>query len=315
MAQTATKVTIVGAGFVGSTLAYTLSTHGTTSEIVLVDIDAKRAEGEAMDIEHGSPFAKESIVRAGSYEDSAGSDVVVITAGTNQRPGETRMDLITRNASIVTDVATQVAATSPNAVIVVISNPVDVMTRVIQQVTGFPSERVIGSGTNLDSARFRYLLSHKFGIDSRNVHGYVMGEHGDSEFAAWSIVNIGGMNINEASDAFGNIMHDQDYLNIENQTRNAAYEIINRKKATYYGIAASGARIVEAILRDERAILPLSVKLTGEYGIRDVYLSLPAVIGQNGIIRILAPHISEQEEEHLHHSAEVLAEAYRQLDA
>lgn len=314
MAQTATKVTIVGAGFVGSTLAYTLSTHGTTSEIVLVDIDTQRAEGEAMDIEHGSPFAKESIVRAGSYQDSADSDVVVITAGTNQRPGETRMDLITRNASIITSVAQQIAATSPNAVIVVIANPVDVMARVVQHVTNFPAERVIGSGTNLDSARFRYLLSRKFGIDSHNIHAYVLGEHGDSEFPAWSIVNIAGMNINEASGAFGGIMQDQDYLAIANQTRNAAYEIINRKKATYYGIAASGARIVEAILRNERAIIPLSVRLTGQYGIHDVYLSLPTVIGQNGIIRVLAPHISDEEESHLHHSADVLAEAYRSLN-
>lgn len=314
MAKTATKVTIVGAGFVGSTIAYTLTSAGIVSEIVLVDVDNARAEGEAMDIEHGSPFFKESLVHAGDYQTAANSDLVIITAGTNQRPGETRMDLITRNAAIVTDVAKQIRETCPDATLLVISNPVDVMTRIIQEVTGFPASRVIGSGTNLDSARFRYLLSKKFGVDSRNIHGYILGEHGDSEFAAWSNVNVAGMNINEASDVFGGVMGDYDYINIANETRNAAYEIINRKRATYYGIAASAARIAEAILRDEKSILPLSVKLDGQYGLNDVYLSLPTVVGQHGVIRILTPYLSDEEEGKLHNSAKVLKEAYDSLD-
>lgn len=314
MAKTATKVTIVGAGFVGSTIAYTLTSAGIVSEIVLVDVDSARAEGEAMDIEHGSPFFKESLIHAGDYQTAANSDLVIITAGTNQRPGETRMDLITRNAAIVTDVAKQIRETCPDATLLVISNPVDVMTRIIQEVTGFPASRVIGSGTNLDSARFRYLLSKKFGVDSRNIHGYILGEHGDSEFAAWSNVNIAGMSINEASDVFGGIMGDYDYINIANETRNAAYEIINRKRATYYGIAASAARIAEAILRDEKSILPLSVKLDGQYGLNDVYLSLPTVVGQHGVIRILTPYLSDEEEGKLHNSAKVLKEAYDSLD-
>ena len=313
MAQTAIKATIVGAGLVGSTIAYTMVAQGVASEIVLVDVDNDRAEGEAMDIEHGSPLFKESLIHAGDYQTSADSDIVIITAGTNQRPGETRMDLIGRNAAIVTGVAKQVKQVSPKAVVLVVSNPVDVMTRVVQEVTGFPAERVIGSGTNLDSARLRYLLSKKFGIDSRNIHAYVLGEHGDSEFVAWSNVNIAGMNINEASDAFGGLMGDYDYINLANDTRNAAYEIINRKKATYYGIAASASRIAEAILRDEKSIMPLSVKLTGQYGLKDVYLSLPAVIGQHGIVKIIAPYISEEEEGKLHHSAKLLAEAYDSL--
>lgn len=313
MARRAAKITIVGVGFVGSTIAYTLVNAGTASEIVLIDVDNARAEGEAMDIEHGSPFFKESLIRAGGYQDAAGSDIVIITAGTNQRPGETRMDLITRNAAIVTDIAKQLKETCPDSVLLVISNPVDVMARIIQEVTGFPAKRVIGSGTNLDSARFRYLLSKKFGIDSRNIHGYVLGEHGDSEFAAWSNVHIAGMNINEASDIFGGVMGDYDYIDIANETKNAAYEIINRKKATYYGIAASAARITEAILRDEKSILPLSVKLTGQYGLKDVYLSLPSVIGRQGIVRILTPYLSEEEEGKLHHSAQVLADAYNSL--
>ncbi|MDO4271612.1 MAG: L-lactate dehydrogenase [Candidatus Saccharibacteria bacterium] len=313
MAKTANKVTIVGAGFVGSTIAYTLVNAGTVSEIVLVDVDNARAEGEAMDIEHGSPFFKESLIHAGDYETAAGSDIVIITAGTNQRPGETRMDLITRNAAIVKNVAKEIKKTCPEAIILVVANPVDVMTRVIQEVTGFPAERVIGSGTNLDSARLRYLLGKKFGIDSRNIHAYVLGEHGDSEFVAWSNVNIAGMNINEASDSFGGIMGDYDYIDLANETRDAAYEIINRKKATYYGIAASAARICEAILRDEKSILPLSVKLTGQYGLSDVYLSLPTVVGQHGVVKVIAPYLSEEEEGKLHHSAKLLAEAYDSL--
>jgi len=313
MTKHAVKVSIVGTGLVGSTIAYTLTVKGTASDIVLIDVDKKRAEGEAMDIEHGSPFFPESTIHAGSYDDARGSDVVVVTAGANQRQGETRMDLINRNASIVTDVANNLKRVCPGAIIVMVSNPLDVMTRVMQDVTGFPAERVIGTGTNLDSARFRYLLSQNFGVDARNIHGYILGEHGDSEFAAWSNVHIAGMNINEASDNFGGIMGDYDYINIENAARNAAYEIINRKKATYYGIAASASRIVEAIVRNEKSIFPLSVKLDGQYGLKDVYLSLPTIIGENGVERILTPYLSEQEENKLHHSAEVLEQAYEGL--
>lgn len=313
MAKTANKITVVGAGLVGSTLAYTLALDGIASEIVLIDVDKDRAEGEAMDIEHGSPFYKESLIHAGDYQTAANSDLVIITAGANQKPGDSRMDLITKNAAIVTDVANQIKATCPNAILLVISNPNDVITRIIQEVSGFPAERVIGSGTNLDSARLRYLLSKKFAIDSRNIHAYVLGEHGDSEFVAWSNVNIAGMNINEASDSFGGVMDDYDYINLANETRNAAYEIINRKKATYYGISASVLRIASAILRDENAVLPLSVKLTGQYNLNDIYLSLPAVVGQHGIVRIIAPYLSEEEEGKLHDSARILEEAYHNL--
>lgn len=309
----ANKVSIVGAGLVGSTIAYTLSALGTASRIVLVDIDHKRAEGEAMDIEHGSPSLKEVDIQAGDYADTADSDIVIITAGTNQRPGETRMDLITRNASIMRNVASEVAKYSPNALLLIISNPVDVMTRVAQEVSGFPAERVIGSGTNLDSARFRHILSEKFGIDSHNVHCYILGEHGDSEFAAWSLVNIAGMNINEASDKFGGVMQDMDYLTIADDVRNAAYKVIDRKGATYYGIAASATRICEALLRDEKSIIPVSVKLNGEYGINDVYLSLPAVVGRAGVLKVVAPNLSDEEQGKLRASAQILSDAYNKV--
>ena len=283
--------------------------RGTASDIVLVDVNNEKAEGEAMDISHGAPFAKASSVVAGDYLATRDSDIVIITAGTNQKPGETRIDLISRNTSIMRDVAKNIAENSPNAILLVVSNPVDIMTYVAREVTGFPAERVIGSGTNLDSARFRFLLGQKFAIDARNIHAYVLGEHGDSEFPAWSLVNVAGMNINEASDKFGGIMQDQDYLTLANQARNSAYEIINRKGATYYGIAMSVERIVSAILRDERSVMPMSVLLDGQYGINDVYLSLPTVLGENGIEKILTPELSGEELGKLHHSASILKEA------
>lgn len=314
MTKTAHKVTVVGTGFVGSSIAYSLASAGTVSDIVLVDVNFDRAEGEAMDIAHGDPFYKKITITAGDYQAASGSDLVIITAGTNQRPGETRMDLISRNAAIVSSVAEQIKTTCPDAIVLVVSNPVDVMTRVVQHVTGFAPERVIGSGTNLDTARLRHFLGKKFDIDSRDIHAYVLGEHGDSEFVAWSNVHIAGMNINEASDAFGGVMSDYDYIDLANSTRNAAYEIIQRKQATYYGIAASVTRITDAILRNENAILPLSVKLSGQYGLTDVYISLPAVVGENGIVKILAPYLSEEEEGKLHSSAKLLAEAYSKLE-
>jgi len=313
MAKTSLKISVIGAGFVGSTVAYTLMLKGIASDIVLVDANPEKAVGEAMDIEHGSPFAAESVVLAGDYEMTKNSDIVVITAGTNQKPGESRIDLITRNAAIMRDVAGQVAEQSPNAVFLIISNPVDVMAYVFQKETGIPKNRVIGSGTNLDSARLRYLLSEKFGVDSHNVHAQVWGEHGDSEFPVWSLVRIAGMNINEISDQFGGRMADSDYGAMGDTVRGAAEAIIERKGATYYGIGMSAARICEAILRDEKSILPVSVLLNGEYGIDDVYLSLPVVLGERGAEKILTPMISDDELGKLHNSAAVLKEARAQI--
>ena len=314
MSKTAIKLSVIGAGAVGATTAYTAMMKGIASEIVVCDPPmADKAEGVAMDIDHGSVFAPESVVRSGNYEDTKNSDLVIITAGTAQRPGETRMDMVGRNASIMRSVAKEVAKNSPDAVILIISNPVDVMTRVFQEETGFPASRVIGSGTNLDSARFRYMLSRKFGVDAKNVHAYILGEHGDSEFAAWSIMDIAQMNINEASDAFGGLMADEDFAKIADDVKNSAYEIINRMGATYYGIAMSAVRIAEAILRDEKSVFPLSVKLSGEYGLRDVYLSLPTVVGENGVIKVLAPNLSEAEIAKLKNSAKIVSDAFESV--
>ncbi|MDR1833091.1 MAG: L-lactate dehydrogenase [Propionibacteriaceae bacterium] len=313
MPRTAIKISVVGVGFVGSTIAYTLMMKGVASEIVLVDVNQRRAEGEAMDIAHGAPFAAAATVRAGSYEDTAGSDLVIITAGTNQKPGETRMDLITRNSAIMKDCAENVAKNSPNALLLIVSNPVDVMSYVAWQVSGFPRERVIGSGTVLDSARFRYLLSLAFKIDPRNIHGYILGEHGDSEFPAWSLVNIAGMDIDEASHAFGDRFTAQHRADIAAATRNAAYEIIDRKGATYYGIGMSAARIAEAIVRDEQSIMSVSTLLNGEYGIDDVFLSVPTIVGEGGVVRVLTPELAPDEIGELVKSAGLLKQARQQL--
>lgn len=313
MTKTAIKISVIGAGFVGSTIAYTLVMKGVASDVVLVDVNAEKAAGEAMDISHGAPFAKSSTIVAGDYKATRGSDIVIITAGTNQKPGETRMDLITRNAAIMRDVAKNVAEHSPNSILLVISNPADIMAYVARQVTGFPKNRVICSGTVLDSSRFRYLLAHRFDIDPRNVHAYVMGEHGDTEFPAWSLINIAGMDIEEASRLFGKEINDEVRQEIADATKNAAYEIINRKGATYYGIAMSATRIAEAIVRDERSIMTVSSLLDGEYGIEDLYLSVPAILGEHGIEKVLTPHLSDLELANLHRSADALRKAHSQI--
>ena len=309
MAKTAVKVSVIGAGFVGSTTAYTLMMKGVASEIVLIDVAAEKAEGEALDIKQGVPFAPNVKVYSGDYSATAGSDLVIITAGTNQKPGETRLDMVSRNAAIMTGIAGEIAKYAPNAIALIIANPVDVMARVFEEVSGFPRKRVIGSGTNLDSARFRYILATRLGVDPHDVHGYILGEHGDSEFVAWSTVNVAGMNIDETEKEFG----EQDREGIENKTKNAAYEIISRKGATYYAIAMSAARISEAIIRNEHAIIPLSVRMTGEYGLNDVYVSLPTVVGEHGIEKVLTPSLTDEEIVKIQNSAKILSDAHETL--
>ena len=309
MAKTAVKVSVIGAGFVGSTTAYTLMMKGVASEIVLIDVAAEKAEGEALDIKQGVPFAPNVKVYSGDYSATAGSDLVIITAGTNQKPGETRLDMVSRNAAIMTGIAGEIAKFAPNAIALIIANPVDVMARVFEEVSGFPRKRVIGSGTNLDSARFRYILATRLGVDPHDVHGYILGEHGDSEFVAWSTVNVAGMNIDETEKEFG----EQDREGIENKTKNAAYEIISRKGATYYAIAMSAARISEAIIRNEHAIIPLSVRMTGEYGLNDVYISLPTVVGEHGIEKVLTPSLTDEEIVKIQNSAKILSDAHETL--
>jgi L-lactate dehydrogenase len=300
------KVAVVGTGKVGSTFAYALLLNGLVGEIVLIDIDHKRAEGEAMDLNHAVPLSNPARIWAGDYPDCAGADVVVVAAGTAQRPGETRLDLIKRNAAIFKDIIPRITAYNTTGILLIATNPVDVLSYVTWKVSGFPSQRVIGSGTVLDTARFRYLLGEHLGVDPRNVHAYIFGEHGDSEVPIWSLANAAGMRLDEFCRRENCELGPVSRERIFHQTRDAAYEIIQRKGATYYAVAVGLLRIVESILRDQHTVLAVSSLVPGYYGIEDVYLSLPAVIGREGVERVLHLPLNAQETEALQKSAEVL---------
>lgn len=300
------KVAVVGAGNVGATFAYALVLNGLVGEIVLIDVDRERAEGEAMDINHAVPLSNPVRVWAGDYPDCAGADVVVVTAGTAQRPGESRLDLVRRNAEIFADVVPRITEHNKTGILLIATNPVDVLSYVAWRLSGFPSRRVIGSGTVLDTARFRYLLSEYLDLDSRNVHAYVVGEHGDSEVPIWSLANIAGMRLDEYCRRVQCDAGDDVRERISRQVRNAAYEVIERKGATYYAVAVALVRIVEAILRDQHTVLTVSNLVPGCYGIEDVYLSLPAVIGRKGVERVVELGLAEEETEGLKGCAEVL---------
>jgi len=300
------RVAVVGAGNVGATFAYTLVLNGLVGEIVLIDIDRERAEGEAMDISHAVPLTNPVRVWAGDYSDCAGADVVVVTAGTAQRPGETRLDLVKRNAEIFGHVIPNITQHNETGILLIATNPVDVLSYVAWKLSGFPSRRVIGSGTVLDTARFRYLLSDLLDLDARNVHAYVVGEHGDSEVPIWSLANIAGMRLNEYCRRVQCDVGDDLRAHISHQVRDAAYEVIERKGATYYAVGMALVRIVEAILRDQRTVLTVSNLVPGYYGIEDVYLSLPAVIGREGVERVVELALGDEELAALNGCAQVL---------
>ncbi|QIN84463.1 L-lactate dehydrogenase [Rubrobacter tropicus] len=309
-----TRVAIVGAGSVGATFAYTLLLSGLAAEIVLVDSNRTRAEGEAMDLGHAVPFGPPAHVWAGDYEDCAGAVVTVVAAGAAQKPGETRLELAGRNAAIIQEVAASVARVNPNGILLVATNPVDLLTYAAWKSSGLPARRVIGSGTVLDTARFRYLLGRHFGVDPRSVHAFVVGEHGDSEVPVWSLANIAGMRLPAFCAAQG-LAHDTSELDdIFRRTREAAYAIIERKGATYYAVAAGLVRIVEAILRDQRTVLSVSSLIDGYYGVDDVCLSLPTVVSREGVERVLRPDLDPEEIEGLRRSAAVLKEALAGLE-
>lgn len=303
-----TKISIIGAGFVGSTTAYALMLEGLASEIVIVDINKDKSTAEAMDLSHGAAFVKPVNIISGEYEDTRDSDIVIITAGIGPKPGETRLDIINKNISIFKTMIPQIVKYNPNAILLVVSNPVDVLTYITYKLSGFPSSRVIGSGTVLDTSRFRYMLSEHFSIDARNIHTYIIGEHGDSEIAAWSLTNIAGMSADEyCSKLCGNCDNSFKY-SIPEAVKNAAYEILNRKGYTNYAVALAVRRIVEAILRDENAILTISSLFTGQYGIDDVYLGIPTVVGKAGAKNILEVNLNEEESSKLHESSAMLKE-------
>lgn len=276
------KVAVIGCGFVGSSSAFALMQSGLFSEMVLIDADTNRAEGEAMDISHGISFARPMQIYAGSYDDIADAAIIVITAGANQKPGETRLDLIKKNAAIMKSIVGEIKKRDFGGILLIVSNPVDILTLIALKESGYPANRVIGSGTVLDTGRFKYLLGEHLAIDSRSVHAFIIGEHGDSEIAAWSSANVSGIDLNDFCEMRGHYNHHEAMEKIANDVKNSAYEIIAKKHATYYGIAMSVKRICEAIVRDEKSIMPISSMMHGEYGIEDVALSMPAIVGKNG---------------------------------
>jgi L-lactate dehydrogenase len=311
------KIGIVGTGWVGSTAAYALVMRGVGQEIVLIDKNTKRAQAEADDIFHAVPFAHSLRVSAGDYADLAGSRVVILAAGVSQRPGETRLQLLERNAAIFGDVVPRVLEYAPDAILVVATNPVDVMTHLAARYAaeqGVLPGRVIGSGTTLDTARFRVLLGRFLGVDSRHIHGYVVGEHGDSEVLTWSLVTVGGMPLAEFCRQHGLVLDDAVREEIEHQVRDAAYHIIEGKGSTYYGIGAALARVVDAILRDQRSILTVCTPVAQVGGVCDVTISLPHLVGGEGILASFPLPLDEAEQAALEASAEVVCQAIEELD-
>ena len=300
------KIVIIGAGNVGEAVAYTLTIKQQATDIVIIDIDEARAEGCARDIYHGTAYFEQIRIRSGEYHECADADIIIITAGVSRRPGMTRLDLAKTNISVVKDISRKIMQYANDPIVIVISNPVDLLTYVVQQETGLPSGRVIGSGASLDTARFRHLLSEQCGVDVRDVNAYVIGEHGDSELAAWSDARVGGLPIHDFCELRGYYDHDTSMEKIFNSVKNSAYEIISKKHATYYGIAMAVCRICAAIVRDERSILPVSSLMTGEYGITDVVLSIPSVVDAKGIEAVVPIELDEAELKALKNSAEVL---------
>ena len=305
------RVAVVGAGNVGATFAFNLLLSGLASDIILIDRNQKKAEGEAMDLNHAAPMVSPVRITAGSYADCAGAAVTVITAGANQKPGETRLDLAARNGEIFKQIVPEVARYNPNGIILIATNPVDVLSYAAWKISGLPKERVFGSGTILDTARFRFLLSQHFGVDSRSIHAYIIGEHGDSEVPVWSLANIAGMTFEEFCEQHGMGCNQSELNQIYEQTRDAAYQIIENKGATYYAVAAGLVRIVEAVVRDQGSILSVSSMVEDYYGINDIFLSLPTVVDGGGVERIMRLKLNDREIEGLRRSANVLKDLAR----
>ena len=302
------KIGIIGSGFVGATAAYAFVMQGIGREIILVDKNVQRAQAEANDLLHAVPFAHPYRVQAGDYSDLAGAKLVILAAGSNQKPGESRLDLLERNASIFHKIVPEVLAHAPEAVLLVATNPVDVLTHFAAQFAaehGVPSSRVLGSGTTLDTARFRSLLGQLLGVDSQHVHAYVIGEHGDSEVLTWSLVTIGGMPLEEFCQ-MNNVGCQDDWDNINHQVRDAAYQIIEGKGATYYGIGSALARIGKAILNDQRAILTVCTPADEVAGVNNVTISLPRLVGGDGILSTFPQPVNQQEWADLKKSAQVV---------
>ena len=308
------KAAIIGCGFVGSASAFSLMQSGLFSELVLIDANREKAEGEALDIAHGIPFARQMKIYAGDYDDIMDSAVIIVTAGANQKPEETRLDLVHKNVNIFKSIIPEVAKRDYQGILLIVANPVDILTYTALKLSGMPENRVIGSGTVLDTARLKYRLGEHLSVDSRSVHAFIVGEHGDSEIAVFSSANVSGIPLNRFCEMRGHFAHDESTRRIAEEVKNSAYEIIAKKHATYYGIAMSVKRICEAIVRDEKSILPVSSMMHGEYGISDVALSMPAIVGKDGVETRVPISISEEEEAKLMESADTLKKVIEGLE-
>ena len=309
------KIALIGTGMVGMSFAYCLLNQTICDELVLIDLDKKRAAGEAMDLNHGLAFAPGNMkIYAGSYEDCHDADIVTICAGVAQKPGETRLDLLKRNTAVFKSIVDPVVASGFSGIFLIATNPVDIMAHITQKLSGFPKERVIGSGTALDSARLRYLIGEYLNVDPRNVHAYVMGEHGDSEFVPWSQACLATKPVLEICDeSDGEITRDM-LEGISENVKHAAYAIIDAKKATYYGIGMALTRICKAILNNENSILTVSAFLDGDYGQHDVYAGVPCILNQNGIRNILKLSLTKEEQEKFDFSCNTLKQFYEGLE-
>mgnify|MGYP001036806238 CR=1 FL=1 len=308
MAHRERKVVVIGAGAVGTTYIYALLQAPLADEIALIDVNAERVQGEIMDLSHGLPFIPPVVIKAGDYTDCADADIIVVTAGAKQASGQSRADLVRQNARIIRSICEQIRRYSTDAVLVMVTNPVDALTHLALECLDWPRERVIGSGTVLDSARFKFLLSRHCGIDARNVHAYIIGEHGDSEVAAWSLSHIAGISIERYCQICKACDYRAYHRQIAKQVRDSAYHIIDYKGSTFYGIGLSLVRISGAILRDENSVLTVSTLLRGEYGIHDVCLSVPCVVGEKGVVRIIDAHLAPEEQQALERSAGAIAQ-------
>ena len=308
------KAVMVGCGFVGSASVFALMQSGLFSEIAMIDADMDKAEGEAMDISHGIPFAKHMRVYAGNYDDVRDAGIVIVTAGANQKPDETRLDLVHKNVGIFKSIIPEIASRDFKGILLIVANPVDILTAVAQKLSGLPENRVIGSGTVLDTGRLKTRLSDHLGVDSRSIHAFIIGEHGDSEIAAFSSANVSGIPLNDFCEMRGHYSHDESEKNIAEEVKNAAYEIIQRKRATYFGVAMAVKRICECIVRDEKSILPVSTMMHGEQGIDGVVLSMPCIVGSDGIETQVPIKLDEDELKRLRESAGILKEIVEELD-
>ena len=300
------KAVMIGCGFVGSACVFSLMQSGLFSEIVLIDSDKNRAQGEALDISHGIPFAKPIKIYAGDYDDIGGASIIIVSAGANQKPGETRLDLIKKNISIFKSIIPEIKKRNYNGILLVVSNPVDILTTVAVKLSGIDEKKVLGSGTVLDTARLKYELGKHLDVDSRSVHAFIIGEHGDSEISAWSSANVSGIPLDKFCEMRGHFNHKEATEKIANDVKNSAYEIIEKKHATYYGIAMSVKRICEAIIRDEKSILPVSSMMRGQYGIDGISLSMPAIVGVDGVETLVPIQLNQDETEKLQKSAHTL---------